>query len=116
MNDFFNKLVDPGMEYSNLTSPWAWAPLLVPKTGLAKFCFTFDLRQIIRYMVKHQFSMSIIDQELTKLAGSQYYATFFLSLGNWKVPLLRSCRLISRSSHLMVSIPQLVRCMALQTR
>lgn len=81
------KLVECDMAYPNPTSPWACAPLLVPKPGQDEFRFTVDLRPINRFTVKHQFPMPVIEQELTKVAGSQVFATFDLSHGYWQLPL-----------------------------
>lgn len=90
--DLTKRLIDSNMVFSNPTSPWACAPLLVPKPGPAKFRFTVDLRPVNRYTVKHQFPMPIIEHELTKVAGSTCYATFDLSHGYWQLPLHESSR------------------------
>lgn len=74
-----NKLVDNGLIYSNPPSSWTSAPLLVPKSGPAKFRFRVDLRPVNRFIVKHQFPMPIFEQELTRLAGSVFYGTFDIS-------------------------------------
>lgn len=83
MPKMVSNLVKCSMVYLNPTSPWASAPLLVPKLGPAKFRFTVDLRPVNRFNIKHQFPMPIIEQELLKLADSTVYATFDLSHGYW---------------------------------
>lgn len=90
LSNMVNKLVENGLAYPNPTSPWASAPLLVPKPGPAKFRFTVDLRPINRFTVKHQFPMPNIEQELTKVAGSVHFGTFDLSHCYWQLPLHRS--------------------------
>lgn len=80
------------MVFGNPMSPRACAPLLVPKPGPSRLRFTVDLRSLNRYTVKHQYSMSIIEHELTKLTDSTWYATFDLSQGSWKLPLRDSSR------------------------
>lgn len=78
---FFQKLVSCGMAYSNPSSAWACAPLLVPKPGLSKLRFTVDLRPVNTFTVKHQFPIPSIGQELMKLADSKKFATFDFSQG-----------------------------------
>lgn len=87
LRTFVATLLEKGMVYRNPTAPWAAAPLLVPKPGPAKFRFTVDLRPVNKYTVKHQFPMPNVEQELTKLANAQHYATFDLSHGYWQLPL-----------------------------
>jgi hypothetical protein len=78
------------MAYAKPTSPWACATLLVPNPGPSKFRFTVDLRPVNRFTVKHQFPMPNIEQELTRLSGSKFYATFDLCHGYWQLPLADS--------------------------
>ena len=75
------------MAYSNPTSPWACAPLLVPKPGPARFRFTVDLRPVNAFTVKHQYPMPNLEHELTKLSASKYFAPFDLSNGYWQLAL-----------------------------
>lgn len=89
LDKFVDSLVKYGMTYPNPTSPWACAPLLVPKPGPAKYRFTVDLRPIIKYTIRHQYPMPNLEQELTKLTGSKYYATFDFSHGYWQLPLAK---------------------------
>lgn len=53
LSNFVSNLVKNGMAYANPSSPWACAPLLVPKPGPDKFWFTVDLRSVNRFTVKH---------------------------------------------------------------
>lgn len=85
--DFVSSLVSKGMDYRNPTCPWASAPLLVPRTGPAKFRFTVDLRPVNKYTVKHNYPMPNLEQEVTKLAGSCHYARFDLSNRCWQLAL-----------------------------
>ena len=87
LSGFVKKLIDHGMAYANPTSPWACAPLLVPKSGPSKFRFTVDLRPVNKYTVKHQYPMPNLEHELTKVATSRYYATFDFSHGYWQLEL-----------------------------
>lgn len=87
LSNFVEKLVNAGMAYPNPTSPWASAPLLVPKPGPAAFRFTVDLRPVNRFTIRHQFPMPNLEQELTKTAGSTIYSTFDFSHSYWQLPL-----------------------------
>lgn len=64
MGVFIKSLVRHGMAYPNLTSKWACAPLLVPKPG-AEYLFTSDVRELNKYIIKHQYPMSNLEHELT---------------------------------------------------
>lgn len=75
LDKFASDLGHTGMVYANPTSIWVSAPLIVPKTGPAKIRFTADLRPINKYTVRSQHPMPDIEQELLKLAGSNYFAT-----------------------------------------
>lgn len=81
------KLIDCGMVYSNPTSPWACAPLLVPKSGPSKYRFTIDLRPVNRYTVRHQFPMPNLEQDLLMTSGSKFFGSFDFSNGYWQFPL-----------------------------
>lgn len=74
-----SKLMECEMVYANPSSPWACAPLLVPKPGCDEFRFTVDLRVVNCFTTKHQYPMPVTEKELIKVAGSQYFATFDLS-------------------------------------
>lgn len=65
LSSMVEDLVANGLAYSNPSSPWALAPLLVPKPSPAKFRFTVDLRPGNQFTVKHQFPMLNFEQELT---------------------------------------------------
>ena len=90
LSETVDKLVRHGMAYSNPTSPWACAPLLVPKPGPARYRFTVDLRPVNKYTVKHQYPMPNLEHELSQLSGSRYFATFDLSHGYWQLELEES--------------------------
>lgn len=73
-------LVRDNMAYANPTSPWACAPLLVPKPGPeVRYRFTVDHRPVNRFTVKHQSPIPNLEHEPTRLSNSRYYATFDLS-------------------------------------
>jgi len=84
LEDFVTKLVHHGMAYSNPTAKWASAPLIVPKPGPSRFRFTVDLRPVNNFTVRHHYPMPNLEQELTKLGSSKWYATFDLSHGYWQ--------------------------------
>jgi len=87
LNDFVGNLERKGMVYPNPSSPWACAPLLVPKDAPSRFRFTVDLRPVNRFTVKYQYPMPDIEVELSKLAGAKYFGTFDFSHGYWQLPL-----------------------------
>ena len=87
LSEMVAKLVRHGMAYANPTSAWACAPLVVHKPGPTKFRFTVDLRPINKFTVKHQYPMPNLEQELTTLSNSRFYATFDLSHGYWQLEL-----------------------------
>eukprot|EP00178_Gracilaria_changii_P000257 TRINITY_DN1027_c0_g1_i1.p2 TRINITY_DN1027_c0_g1~~TRINITY_DN1027_c0_g1_i1.p2 ORF type:complete len:1106 (+),score=114.18 TRINITY_DN1027_c0_g1_i1:5972-9289(+) len=94
LQKFVSELIRAGMVYPNPSSPWASAPLIVPKPGPARFRFTVDLRPINRYTIRHQYPMPNIEQELLKLAESQFFATFDLSHGYWQFPLHKDSQVL----------------------
>lgn len=89
--EFMSRLVDDLMKhkliYPNPTSPWASAPLIVPKPGPARWRFTVDLRPVNRFTVRHQFPMPILEQELTKLSNARFFANFDFVHSYWQLPL-----------------------------
>lgn len=82
-----SKPVECRAEYSMSMSPWALTPLLLPKQGEAKFCFTVAPRPDSQFIVRHQFPMPNIEQEFVKVAGSPMSATFDSSHSYWHLPL-----------------------------
>lgn len=72
---FLSKIVDrivtANMFYFNRSSSWACALLLVPKVDSEEFRFTVHLRPVNRFTAKNQFLLSILEQELTRTAGSR---------------------------------------------
>ena len=75
------------MACPNPSSQWASAPLLVPKHGPVPFRFTVDLRPVNKFTIRHQYPMPNLEQELTKLSGSKYFANFDFSHAYWQLPL-----------------------------
>lgn len=94
MKTFVSNLVRCGMAYFNPTSPFACAPLLVPKPGPAKFRFTVDLHLLNKYTVRHQLLMQNLEHELSDLGGCKYFATFNVSHGHFQVELDRESQAI----------------------
>ena len=80
-------LVKHDLAYANPTSPWASAPLLVPKPGPDGFRFTVDLRPVNQFTQKHQFPMPNLGQELTKLANSRHFFESDFVHSYWQLPL-----------------------------
>lgn len=58
---FVSKLLECGMVYSNPTSKWACAPLIVLKFGPSQFRFTVDLRPVNKFTLPHQYPMPNIE-------------------------------------------------------
>lgn len=83
LSKFPENLIRCGMANLNPTSSWALAPLLVHKPGPSKILFTFDLRLVNKFMLKHQYSIPNLYNELTKLHKVSCIATFDKSHGYW---------------------------------
>lgn len=81
MATLVEELVKYNLVNANPTSTWACAPLIVPKPGPTAWRFTVDLRPVNRYTKPYQFPMPQIEHELTKTAGSRYYANFDFTHG-----------------------------------
>ena len=81
LSDMTTKLVEGGMAFPNPTARWVSAPLLVPNPGSSTFWFTVDLRLVNRYTKQHSFPMPRLENEMTKLTGSKFFANFDLSHG-----------------------------------
>lgn len=79
LHEFDESLIANGMAYTNSTSSWACTSLLAPMRGVSRFRFTGKLRPVNHYRIKHQYSLPIFKEELTKLAGSKLYVTSDLS-------------------------------------
>lgn len=79
---FVKTLVKHGMAYSNPTSKWACAPLLVPDPGV-EYRFTSDLRSVNVFTVKHKFPMPNIEHELDSLKTSMVFANVDMSHSYW---------------------------------
>lgn len=80
-------LVECGTAYENPTSPWASAPLLVPKPGPTKFRFTTDLRSVNHFTVAYQYPMPNTEQEIFKVSGSKYFANVDFCQKYWQLAL-----------------------------
>jgi hypothetical protein len=76
-----------GLVKKNLSSKWASPPLIQPKAGPEKFCFTLDLRYPNSQAQQVSWPMPNMEDELTSLAGSKYFATLDLMQGYWQLPL-----------------------------
>lgn len=87
MANLVSELMRHGLVYPNPKSCWSSAPLIVPKPGPARFRFTVDLRPVNRFTTQHQYPMPILEQELTKLADSRFYANFDFVHSYWQLPL-----------------------------
>jgi hypothetical protein len=75
------------MVYRNPRAAWCSAPLLVPKPGPEKFRFTVDLRPVNKQTVPNSWPMPHVESDLSRLHGSNYFATFALSHGYRQLPL-----------------------------
>lgn len=84
---FIDRFVTADMNYFSPSAPWSCASPFVPKNGPDEFCFTVDLRPVSQFTVKHQFSMSILEEELTGTTGSRHYALLDFSNSHWQLPL-----------------------------
>lgn len=72
---------------------------LSTKNGPEKFRFTVDLRPLNQFSMRHQFLMQNIEQELHKLAGSEYYSELQSMYEDCRLPLDES----SQSSQLFIT-------------
>jgi Reverse transcriptase (RNA-dependent DNA polymerase) len=84
---FVAKLEEASMVYRNPRAAWCSAPLLVPKPGPAKLRFTVDLRPVNKQTVPNSWPIPHVESEVSRLYGSNYFATFDLSHGYWQLPL-----------------------------
>ena len=82
-----DELLSLGLIYENNTSQWASAPLIVPKAGPEKFCFTVDLRPVNLQTVPHLWPMPNLEQVTSELANDVCYASLDLCHGYWQLPL-----------------------------
>lgn len=87
ISSLMQDLVRHNLVYANPSSKWACAPLIVPKAGPSQWRFTVDLRPVNRFTVPYQFPMPRVEIELTKTAGSRFYANFDFTHGYWQLPL-----------------------------
>ena len=87
LKSFVDDLVSNNMAYPNPTSQWAAAPLLVSKSGPIPSRFTVDLRPVNKYTARHQYPMPNLEQELSRLSGSKFFANFDFSQAYWQLPL-----------------------------
>jgi len=68
------------------TATWQAAPLLVPKSGSAKYRMTVDLRPINSSTVKEAWPMPNIDAEVQDFKGSKFFAQLDFVSGYWQLP------------------------------
>ena len=87
LKEFVSKLIQAGMVYSNPTSPWAAAPVIVPKPNTTTFRFTVDLRPSNNYTIKYQYPMPNLEHDLLQLNNANCFAKFDLSHAYWQLPL-----------------------------
>lgn len=87
LENFVSELCLNGMAYPNPKSAWAAAPLLVHKSGVAKWIFTVDLREVNKYTANHAYPTPSLEDELHMLNGSSVYANFDLSHAYWQIHL-----------------------------
>lgn len=76
-----------GMVLHNPNFIWTRVPLLLPKPGPVRFCFTVDLRPVNKFTLVHQYPMPNLELELTKTSKSLFYSIFDLSHGYWQFQL-----------------------------
>lgn len=60
--DLVHQPVRPSLAYSKPTSKWASAPLVLPRLGPSKFCFTVELRPFNTYTRQYHYPMAILEQ------------------------------------------------------
>lgn len=80
----FGDLLADGMAYRTPTSRWACTLQLVPKPR-ARFRFTVDLQPVNVFTIRHQFSRSTLEHELSGLSGAVYFSIFDTSHGYWQL-------------------------------
>jgi hypothetical protein len=78
-----------GLDRKNLISRWANQPLILLKAGPEKFRFTLDLRYPTSQSEQVSWPMPNMEEALTSLAGSKYFATLDLMQEYWQLPVMR---------------------------
>lgn len=81
LKDFADRLVEKNKAYAKLSSLWAFALLLVQIPEPSEHKFTVDLRHIKKFFIRPKYQMIDVEEELSKLSGSNVYDTFELSQG-----------------------------------
>lgn len=73
MQDTVTKLKVAGMVFRKPTAGWEFSPLIVSKPGRVKFSFTVDLRAVNRYTIRNHYPMPVLEQELAKRSGCNFF-------------------------------------------
>lgn len=85
LNAILENLREHGIIQSS-TSPHAASVLLVPKSnGEKRLCV--DYRALNSATVKKQYPMPIVEEQLAKLAGNEYFTTLDMTSGYYQIPL-----------------------------
>lgn len=79
-------------------------PLLIPISGPTKFWFNVDLHHIKRFTMKRQYTMTIIEGELTKLAARGFVPCLIYIMGIGSSRWIKSLKIFNSLSHPMVYI------------
>lgn len=81
--------------YPNPSSPWACAPLIVPKTGPVEWRFTVDLSPVNKFTIPYQYPMPVIEHELNKTSRSRVFTDADLTHSYWQLLLHPSSRTVA---------------------
>ena len=87
LSRYINQLERMGFVEKMPDAAWQAAPLLVPKSGSAKYRMTVDLRPINSVTIKEPWPMPNIDAEVSDFAGCQCFAQLDFVSGYWQLPL-----------------------------
>lgn len=87
LDKFVTRLVEYGLVKPNPNASWVAAPLLVAKSGPAKYRLTFDYRPINAVTIQQAWSMPHVESELMDLSNSKFFAKLDLCQGYWQMPL-----------------------------
>lgn len=71
--------------YPKPSSTWAASPPIVPKPEPQQWRFTVDLRAVNSYTLRNQYPMRVLEQELSKLDKSKFYAKFDFLNSYWQM-------------------------------
>lgn len=101
MAKFVSQLARVEVAYFNPSTVWACTPLLIQKLDTAGSLFTVDLRLSNSFIVKHQYSMSNLELELTNTARSKCIDLFDDFRRYWQLPLENFARSVNNLLHRM---------------